>query len=175
MIPHPLVVHFPIALLTLYSLVECVRWRRIPFSLLTPIKAFLVVIGSASAFVARFTGELTAGTARNPVLAAHNFWGDVTTWVYAIIALSYLLMITGQAGWLARIEESRLSNSVAKQWLSQLGRLAKKFISTGWIIPLALAGLVAVTVTGALGASMIYGPNVDPIVQIIYQLYGFSS
>jgi hypothetical protein len=51
-----------------------------------------------------------------------------------------------------------------------------KKLSTGIGYPavlvlLALAGLCAVTITGGLGGSMVYGPNADPVVTLIYKLF----
>jgi len=36
----------------------------------------------------------------------------------------------------------------------------------------ALIGLAAIVVTGALGAAIVYGPDIDPFVKIIYSLTG---
>ncbi len=38
------------------------------------------------------------------------------------------------------------------------------------VIVLAIAGLVLMTVVGALGASLVYGPEIDPAVSFIYHL-----
>lgn len=35
----------------------------------------------------------------------------------------------------------------------------------------AALGLVAITITGGLGASIVYGPDVDPVVHFIYSLF----
>jgi len=35
-------------------------------------------------------------------------------------------------------------------------------------IVLALAGLVAITVTGGLGGAIVYGPDADPFFKLVY-------
>jgi hypothetical protein len=39
------------------------------------------------------------------------------------------------------------------------------------LVGLSILGLAAITVTGALGASIVYGPNIDPFVHYIYRLF----
>ena len=36
---------------------------------------------------------------------------------------------------------------------------------------IALVGIVVITITGALGGAIVYGPEVDPIVSVIYHLF----
>lgn len=36
---------------------------------------------------------------------------------------------------------------------------------------LALLGIIAVTITGALGGAISHGANTDPVVQMIYNLF----
>jgi len=44
-------------------------------------------------------------------------------------------------------------------------------IETPIVYVLAIAGIIAITFTGALGAAIVYGSDVDPIVKIIYGLF----
>jgi len=68
---HPLFVHFPIALLSFYALMEICRFIRINRS---PhwfhAKAFVLIAGAASAFLTLETGETAASLLRKPELRA---------------------------------------------------------------------------------------------------------
>lgn len=61
-------------------------------------------------------------------------------------------------------------HSVKKIWIA-----IKKH--TGYVLRspflpfLALIGLIAITMTGALGGAIVYGPNVDPVVKFVYSLF----
>ena len=107
------------------------------------------------------------------VVEAHSFWANITTWVYALLALAYLLVLADRLGWIGVVEQSwsnaaRLSSVLrrAAAWADTLTQ------SLGGAL-VALVGLIALTITGALGGSLIYGPAVDPIVELVYRLYGF--
>lgn len=162
---HPLTVHFPIALLSLYSVMEILRLRLLlRQNFWFPTKLILLVIGTAGAFVSLGTGEEAAEAARGNldprVLQAHAAFAAAATWVYAVLAGAYLLT------WLDR-STPKVRSLPAGAFLVRLA---------GWIAlsPLsmvfAVAGLLLMTVVGALGASMVYGPEVDPAVGAIYRL-----
>jgi len=175
-----MVVHFPIALFTVYSAMEFVRWRhltKLPFWEGT--KAVLVIVGTVSTFVALQSGEaieqkFLGDASLWPVIRAHNTWANVTAWIYGIIAVPYFLKLIKDHGYLAALEAKlrghyqsfmRLLNSAAMFAVSMTASL--------WMLPLALFGLVAVTITGALGGSIVFGPNADPFISFVYSIYGF--
>lgn len=162
---HPLVVHFPVALLSVYAVAELVRFRRVaqqPYWFY--FKATLAVLGSIGALVARQTGEsieeaLEASGGPIPrLIEIHSTWSLVATWIFAVLAVAYLL------AWIRR--DGRLWG----QKLGAAGDWAGKLVSTWPSAILALAGLAAITATGALGAALVYGPGVDPAVNAIYRL-----
>ena len=66
--------------------------------------------------------------------------------------------------------KKHLELNSALRFLSFLDVLAT-FITLPFVSALASAlGLVAVTITGALGGALVYGPDVDPFVSLIYRL-----
>lgn len=166
MLLHPIVVHFPIALLTVYAVLELIRFpiiKRQPYYFY--LKAFLVVAGAAATFVARFTGEMDAErfTPGDPTLAVierHELFANLTTAVFSLLALAYLV------SWLKKAE---LSPATPGTWKDKVYRSAERFTESPWGAALALLGLISVTVTGALGASIIFGPNADFFVRTIYR------
>jgi len=158
---HPLVVHFPIALLTIYAVVELLRFKKINGQTYWfYLKAILVILGTIGALVARQTGEelveawRASGASSSIVVNVHNNWSLIATWIFGVLAVAYL------GAWLYR--EGVLKNPVG-QWCERLIR--------SWLIPIiALIGLAAITITGALGGAIVYGSDVDPTVKFIYLL-----
>ena len=173
---HPLFVHFPIGLLALYSVLEIAAWlspRLRRQSWLFSVKAFLLFIGALGAFAALYTGgvaeDLIRHTSPNAyILKAHAPVAGATTLLYCIICAAYLVRIFDVRGWGSRIVgENKL--------LSALWSFKKRFwyaILNSWLLPLiALLAFVGLTVTGALGAAIVYGPNIDPLVSFVYHLF----
>ncbi len=185
---HPIFVHFPIALLTLYSLAELLRFRALMAKAWWfYVKASAVVVGAAAAALAYATGDsAVAAIGRNPILRpiirAHESWAAATMLIYGLIALIYFLAFLEKEGIFDSLERlwARARPDGKSKILLRLTKFLRYSIlpsankaGEGWmVVVLALAGLAAVTVTGALGGSIVYGPNVDPVVQIVYRLLG---
>lgn len=143
---HPIIVHFPIALLTLYAVFELIRFKKVtsqPYWF--QIKAILAVLGTLGAYVAAASGPDGGGSALKEM---HEQFASLTVLIFTIIALAYLLE------WFF---PSKYSNFVHRPYI---------------IIPLAILGLVAVTVTGGLGGALVYGTQFDPFMAPIFKLLG---
>ncbi len=168
---HPIFVHFPIALLTIYALSELLyvkKIRTLPFIFYT--KALLVILGSLSTFVTLQTGEWAAegfsGSGLR-LVELHSTWADITTAIFALLAGCYLVALLNRSiqttAWMQK-----------RNWTKTIWKILMTLqhfcIETPLVVLLALGGLVAVTVTGALGGSIVYGPNADPVVHFIYSL-----
>jgi uncharacterized membrane protein len=173
---HPILVHFPIALLTIYALLEVASLKFVPFSTYardakgTLIKGFLVIVGSISTIGALVSGEgaehelLTVmGELGGDVFSlshlieTHSTYATLTAIVFAIIALSYLSL------WFSSVWNE---NTILKKIDIFFSYLRNQYM----ISLLALIGLVLVTITGALGGALAYGPDIDPVVTYIYRL-----
>ena|SRR5579872_6565978 len=143
---HPILVHFPIALLTIYAIFECIRFKKVierPYWFF--IKATLVILGELGALAAYVTGHGQRGSV---LIHIHNQFAIFTVWIFAIISLSYLLE------W---FKPSKYSNFMMKPII---------------IIPLAFIGLLAVVITGGLGGAIVYGTQFDPFMAPIFKLLG---
>lgn len=91
---HPVVVHFPIALLTIYSLLEIaslfpkVRHNRT----VRYIKLFLIVVGWVGIQAALSSGEAMedAGYGAQRILERHENFGNLSNWLYGLATLGYV-------------------------------------------------------------------------------------
>jgi uncharacterized membrane protein len=173
---HPILVHFPIALLSLYAILECLRFKKLlawqPFFY---IKAFLVIVGGLAGIAAYSTGpegmavngwsgyaSMVGSNGRpfvDQIVNMHSNFASLTLGIFSVIAVSYLVV------WIQKIRPIQHS-----AW-SVILKIANFIQKPAVIILLALLGLLAVTITGALGGSIVYGPNVDPVVSYAYHLF----
>jgi len=162
---HPLLVHFPIAFFITYSLFEL-----IPFKLVKKqvywfhIKAILVILGVLGAFVAGITGKLAEASypGLKYLIKLHSSINELASAVFVLIAFAYFI------SWL---KKSNIS-------FSKLGGLSKLILSyenivleTPLIYFFAITGLLLISIGGALGGAIAYGPDFDPFTHFIYSLF----
>ncbi|USN54629.1 MAG: hypothetical protein H6765_09085 [Candidatus Peribacteria bacterium] len=92
---HPLVVHFPIALLVLYCLIEMLQ--ILPFAKhwdLLQTKAILLFVGLAGAYAALQTGEIAAEKYKhNPVVELHEEFAETTVNIFLTLAIIYVVYL----------------------------------------------------------------------------------
>ncbi|MHB1330762.1 MAG: DUF2231 domain-containing protein [Minisyncoccota bacterium] len=150
---HPIVIHFPIALLTIYAILELVRFRKIlekPYWFY--IKASLIIAGSVGALVGVITGAIASGwiIGGSRIFALHQIFGLSTLVLSVISAKAY--------GW---------------EWFIGPGNGFSKFVLQPKIIViLAFLILVCITITGGIGGAMIRGTQFDPLMAPIFKLLG---
>lgn len=166
---HPIVVHFPIALLTVYTLFEVARFPAlVRQEWYLPVKAVLLLIGVAGSVAALQTGEVAEqafiGTPTMRIVEMHAFFANLTTYVYVLLAVVYAVQWAEQAG-----GERRVPPFAQWPW-SVLRAIARVFGRTGMLVLLSVVGCALLTITGALGGAMVYGPEVDPIVSFVYHM-----
>ncbi len=165
---HPFIVHFPIALLTLYSLFEFFPLERwYPRVVWQDIKAILVCFGGVGLLTALITGQLAESSliarASGNILHLHKLFAGASTAIFGLVALAYFIQ------WVFN-KHTDLSRTLKRNF--PLIGAYSKFMLKRWVVMLfAFAGFVALSITGALGVMIIYGPNGDFITQFIYQLF----
>lgn len=164
---HPLVVHFPIALLTLYSALEVIRYFA-SGARWVHTRTVLVVVGALGAFMSLATGEVAEHLYGNrdlhAVLEMHALSANVTTWTYAVLAAAYLLL------WL---RETPLFAFVPQAWVKPVASVMSVASTVaGPVLAPALAavGFLGLLLTGALGAILVYGPHFDPVTSAVYRV-----
>ncbi len=167
---HPIFVHFPIALLTVYAVLELIRFEKVTNqAYYFYIKGALLIIGILTSSLALQTGEMAEdGVARSlhNLVETHATFANISTWIFAVLAIVYAIV------WISKTEYNQKLNEsgFAKIWNLKL-MIANKIMNNSFImIILAILGLVAITITGALGGAIVYGPDVDPIVSFFYYL-----
>ncbi len=159
---HPIFVHFPVALLTIYGIPELIRFRKV---LAQPywfyIKAAFVIIGAGSAYLALLTGDpaekLVRTAANHDLINLHSSFGGATAAIFSVLAAGYII------AWADRLKINVWS------WLVKI----QMVITESKLTPLlALIGLVILLIAGALGGAIVYGHNsADPVNNFIYNLF----
>ncbi len=141
---HPAFVHFPIALLTLYALIELLPVRKfMPSVVWDGISRFMLYIGALASVATAITGIMAEEQiGESPAVEAHEEFA---------LTLVALTLTTA---------------AITYFWKSE-GSL-RAFVLKG----LALALLALVFIVGALGANIVYGSGVDPIVTFITGILG---
>ena len=127
------------------------------------------MIGAAMAGAAYLSGEIAeelVGESR--LIEIHSQWAKMTVVIFGFIAVCYAI------AWFSRLEiAGRIEDSLKLKDVSayiKVKKLINYLVGSSVMVLPALAGLACVLVTGALGGAIVYGPDVDPFVRIIYNL-----
>ncbi len=169
---HPLFVHFPIALLTIYSLMEFAPARLARrFAWWQGAKVFILAMGVFSAFPTLMTGDIDSHSAlRRPqhaLIEVHEGFAGATVNVYMLLLGAYAVRLLEGSGRLGRI--LAYLGPIARLW-RVVHKISKWILDTPLRLVIVLLGITVLTITGGLGASIVYGPDTDPIVRFIYNL-----
>lgn len=164
---HPLLVHFPIAFLLLYSLLRILPFDRwFPKVSWREIRFVVLLAGVLGAFFANTTGEVAEHIARpdHKIVETHAFFALLSTWVYGLLCLGEVLFFTN----------SFLSKKIPSSAISVLSFVERILTNKAITMFLALSGVVAISITGMLGGVMVYGVSADPLAPFVLKLLGLS-
>jgi uncharacterized membrane protein len=149
---HPLVIHYPIAFLTVYSLAELLRFRKfmeLPYWFF--IKASLVIIGTFSAIVTYIFALLSpALQMESRLVDMYKIFMLLTAILFSVIAYAYLY------------EWKRPGSS----------SLARFILRPKIIVTLSLVGMFLIVLAGGLFGATIYGTHFDPYLKPFFLLLG---
>ena len=164
---HPLFVHFPVALLTVYAFLEVIR-RWTPAEGWRLARTILVVTGTAFAFVSLSTGEGAEHAFQKKelfnVLELHSLMATVSTWTFAILAICYIVSIESIQSLSAR-GPLKVRAAIAK--ITAIAGFVRRSVIADC---LAILGFITLGLVGALGGILAYGPDFDPITHAVYSL-----
>lgn len=158
---HPIVVHFPIALLVLAGLIYVLPIKKFfPRLAWNDIARFLLVIGFIGGVAAHITGETAEELIRpqEDLVEAHATFAAVTLWSFGILLASELLVLL----------PGRFREVVVYKKIVLI--LGNRFVQG----VLALAGLVAVFLTGLLGGVLVHGTSADPLAPLVLKMLGID-
>lgn len=165
---HPLFVHFPIALLFLYSVITVLPLRRwMPAVAWRDVGLILLLTGVLGAFAALNTGELAEHLVRpnRQLVETHSLFANIATFLYALLLVGELAAFLNKTFFMkARFEGARNLSAVAERVLC--GPVVSRI--------LAVLGLAAISVTGLLGGVMVYGTTTDPFAAILLKFLGIN-
>lgn len=164
---HPIIVHFPIALLTVYSILECLRWTQLTNeSWNHGTKSLLLILGTIGTVAAIGSGSVAAevfeGTPTMRLVELHAAFANLSLVLYGILMLTYIAEESRRRKWITKVPK----------FLQKLGVYFEQFFCTlfrpWFLILFSILGFIALAVTGALGGALVYGPDADPIVSLVY-------
>lgn len=167
---HLIFVHFPIALLVVYSFFEVLNLfiKRDWFEM----KALIVVLGTIGAIVSRITGDMVSeghgGSYVKKTLELHEGVSGLATGIFVAISIIYILNIL--------VKNEKFKNLILKYSFGQkLLNLVNKFLETfsiAWFLPLlATIGFIAIGLTGTLGGILAHGCQSDPMTNLVCNLF----
>jgi uncharacterized membrane protein len=165
---HPIIVHFPIALLLLYSIIKILPFARFfPKVAWRDIERVLLLFGVLGAFAASATGELAEKlvSPNHKLVEAHSMFAGASTWLYGALLIGEILAIINKTT-IAKINIAPLS---------KLGAFLERILChPGLSKFIAFLALIAIATTGLLGGVMVYGLSADPVAPFVLKMLGIT-
>jgi TctA family transporter len=130
----------------------------------------MIVLGVGFGFgaLSSLTGEKiehSFSTMRN-LVEMHSTWASITNVIAGILLVVYI-------GYLIQplFEKINLPTSI-RAFVKNIFMVINWIQRKQWILVImAIILLGAIAITGALGAAIVHGPEVDPVVKYIYTLF----
>ena len=162
---HPLFVHFPIALLFIYSIIKLLPTKKyLPSIAWRDIERIILTIGVLGAFIALQTGDAAEHAFRpvRNIVEAHSNFAGFATIVYIVLLVAEII---------ATLQEKNILVKIQSTFVQKILNWYQAFFG-GRVVSgiLAFVGLIAISITGLLGGVMVYGPSADPLAALVLKL-----
>lgn len=163
---HPILVHFPIALLFLYSIIKilpCKKW--LPNVEWTHLERAFLVVGVIGAFLALSSGE-SAQHLTHPnrqLVNMHANFAGLATFLYGALLVGEFLYVANPI-MLPKISLLYINKILITIENILCNNTFSKFI--------AFIALIAISITGILGGVMVYGVSADPVAGTVLKILG---
>lgn len=165
---HPIFVHFPIALLVVYSVIKIIPFERwLPQIAWRHIERVLLFLGVIGAFVANITGETAEHIAKadRALVNMHSSFATWTIFLYGLLLFGEIVRLIN-----LKIIKPDSNTSLVKILLSIERILLHSVLSR----VIAFAALITITITGLLGGVIVYGTSADPFAPFILNLLNIN-
>lgn len=166
---HPLFVHFPIALLTVYVVLECIRFSPLlQHPTWIAVKFSMLLLGTLGTIPALVSGSVIEDQFQQPpvriLLETHETWAVMTTILFSVLCVLYLVELLGT------YFQLRPTHTLLNNLWKHMRRVQTVCMRPYILLPYIMIAGLAITATGALGGALAYGKDVDPIVSFVYRL-----
>ena len=170
---HPLLIHFPIAFLLLYSILKILPLNIwLPSIAWKDIKRILLIFGVIGAFLASSTGEMAEHLAKpelRNLIEIHSSFAGISTLIFTVLLLGELLSIINPY-----LIKKYSSNDRFKKLIKISKFLEKIFTNKTLTFILAIIGIISITITGILGGAIVYGNTADPLAMPLLKIFGIQ-
>lgn len=159
---HPIIVHFPIACLVLYALLEFVSLRPQWKTQFSTTKLFLLIVGMLGTFIALQTGEIAQdliGT--SDLVEVHERFANISYILFGILLVFYVLSFLPNLSFFTKKLPTRYA---------RVSALISWIFTHHLHLILVTLGMIALTITGALWGAISHGPDTDFVVRFFYDL-----
>jgi uncharacterized membrane protein len=166
---HPIIVHFPIAFLFVYSTIKILpvsKW--LPKVSWGQIERMLLTIGVIGAFASLATGETAQHMTRpdRQLVNMHSAFAVLSVWIYCILLAGEVVALFNQK-YLGLIK-------LDERLVKLLKFLESILYHDAFAKILAALGFIAIFLTGLLGGVMVYGLTADPLAGIVLKILGIA-
>lgn len=164
---HPIIIHFPIACLILYTMIEVLGLfsSKVKINFVNT-KYFLLFVWVVGAFVALQTWEIAEHLmSKSSLIETHSLFANLTYFAYTIISIFYLIRLAIDY----RRGEKYRNQSLQKK-LPQILSVLNNQYSYYIIVMISIVWSILLSITGALGGAISHWPNADPMVRFVYDM-----
>jgi uncharacterized membrane protein len=166
---HPIFVHFPIAMLFIYSVVKVLPFKKwFPKVGWRDIGRMLLLVGVLGAFAALLTGD-TAEHLVHPnraLVGMHSNFAAISTYIYGALLVGEIAAV---------INAQQYAYGKNWVWVSSLLHFIETVLGNSVFSGILVAlGFIAISVTGLLGGTIAYGLTADPVAPFVLKVLGIT-